>query len=110
MKVVTMCQGGHVRSVSLKHLLKYKYGHDTLACGWQSNTDETRAMLFEWADKIVIMQPNMEKYVPEKFHFDSEGKRKLFCYDVGEDTYGNPFHQTLQRNLDIMIQKHGLFV
>jgi len=109
MKIVTTCQGGHVRSVALKYLLTYKYGHEVLACGWESNKEDTRNMLYEWADVIVIMQAEMEKYVDPKHHNDGE-RRKLYCYDVGEDVYGNPFHPTLQQSLDHMIQSHGLFV
>lgn len=108
MKVVTMCQGAHVRSVGLKYLLTYKYGHEAVACGWESNTPETRAMLYEWADVIVIMESNMEKYIPKEFH-EKDGRRKLFCYDVGPDRYGNPFHPEMQKMLIGMIEKHGLF-
>lgn len=109
MKVVTVCQGAHVRSVALKYLLTYKYSHEVLACGWESNTPETRNMLFEWADIIVIMQKKFEKYIPEKYRDDGD-RRKLYCYDVGEDRYGNPFHPELQQMLIQMIEKHGLFV
>jgi predicted protein tyrosine phosphatase len=108
-KVVTVCQGAHVRSVALKYLLTYKYGHEVLACGWESNTAETRNMLFEWADIIVIMQKEFEKYVPEQYHNKGD-ERKLYSYDVGEDRYGNPFHPELQEGLIQMIEKHGLFV
>jgi predicted protein tyrosine phosphatase len=107
-KVVTMCQGGQVRSVGMKFLLSYKYGHDVIPCGWESNTLETREMLFKWADYIVIMQSNMEKYVPECYHNDGD-RRKLYCFDVGEDRFGSAFHPELQKMLDSMIVKHGLF-
>ncbi len=109
MKVVTMCQGGHVRSVGLKYKLTYEYGHEVLACGWESNTPETRAMLFNWADVIVIMQSKFEQYIPAEFHNKPDGTRKLYCYDVGEDNYHNPFHPSLQANLKHMIEAHGLF-
>lgn len=109
MKVLTMCQGGHVRSVALKYLLKYVYGHDVLACGWESNTQETREMLYRWADVIVIMQPEMEQYVPQEHH-NAGDRRKLLCYDVGPDNYGSPFHPSLQQGLREMIEGHGVFV
>lgn len=108
MKIVTMCQGGHVRSVALKYLLTYKYGHEVIACGWESNSPETRNILFKWADYIVIMQKEFEKYIPE-CHHNNEGRRKLYCYDVGEDRYGNPFHPELQDGIISMIEQHGLF-
>lgn len=109
MKVVTLCQGGNVRSVGLKYILSYKYRHDVIPCGWESNTAETRKMLFEWADKIVIMQPQMKQYVPEEFYKDKNGEQKIFCYDVGEDVFGYAFHPKLQAALNQLIEKHGLF-
>ena len=104
-----MCQGGHVRSVALKYILKYTYGHDVLACGWESNTLETREMLYNWADAIIIMQREFIRYVPEQHHNKPDGTRKLFAYDVGPDNYGNPFHPGLQEQLRQMIRRHGLF-
>ncbi len=108
-KVVTVCQGGQVRSVGLKYVLRYTYGHDVLACGWEGNTAETREMLFKWADYIVIMEPHFEQYIPEEHKVKSDGSRKLFCYDVGADNYHNAFHPTLQKILHGMVKKHGLF-
>lgn len=108
MKVVTMCQGGHVRSVALKYLLRYQNTppHDVIACGWEGNSPETRAMLFAWADVIVIMQL---QFVPEQFHTRPDGSRKLFCYDVGEDRFGTAFHPELQAMLKEMVTRHGIF-
>jgi len=98
-----MCQGGHVRSVAFKYIATYKYGHECLACGWESNTAETRNQLFEWADYIVIMMGSFKQYVPEKYW------NKLFCYDVGQDRFMNPFHPELQQMIIQMIETHGLF-
>lgn len=109
LKIVTMCQGGQVRSVGLKFRLTYKHGHEVIACGWQSNTPETRAMLFKWADYIIIMQQGMDVHIPKEFHTTVDGRRKLFCFDVGPDNFGNPFHPRLQQMLDGMINAHGVF-
>lgn len=103
MRILTICQGGHVRSVAAKYLLRYKYGHDVIACGWEGNTDETRDMLCQWAEYIVIMQGEFKKYIDPMYH------GKLFAYDVGRDRFGNPFHPELQAMIDGMIRKHGLF-
>jgi len=109
-KVLCMCQGGHVRSVALKFLLYYGGKKiDALACGWESNTAETRAMLFAWADYIVIMQPQFAEHVPAAFHYRPDGPRKLFCYDVGPDRFGTAFHPELQEMLKGMIAGHRLF-
>ena len=108
-KIVTMCQGGQVRSVGLKFLLTYRYRHEVIACGWQSNSPGTRELLFRWADYIIIMQPCMEQHVPLIYHNREDGTRKLFCFDVGPDNYGNPFHPRLLEALDAMVRKHGIF-
>lgn len=124
MKILTVCQGGHVRSVALKYLLHYGgYGqHDVIACGWQSNTQETREMLYEWADLIIVMQPEFAQFVPEKFHTkwkpndigtsnwkEGDTVRRLYCFDVGQDRYGNAFHPELQAMLRSMIDRSKLF-
>lgn len=109
-KVLCMCQGGNVRSVALKYLLHYGgMKLDALACGWESNTDNTRDMLFAWADYIIVMQPQFASRVPAAFHYQPGGPRKLFCYDVGQDRFGNPFHPELQQMLKGMISGHKLF-
>lgn len=106
-----MCQGGHVRSVALKYLLRYKFGvPDVIACGWEGNTPETRRMLFEWSDTIVIMQKHFAEHVPKEFHDNEDGTRRLFCYDVGEDRFMNPFHPELQAMLEVMIRNHGALI
>ena len=109
LRILTVCQGGQVRSVALKYLLTYKHGHECLACGWQSNSAETRAALYAWADYIVVLQSEFAAHIPAEFHTRADGSRKLFAYDVGEDRYGNPFHKELQSGLESMIAAHGLF-
>jgi hypothetical protein len=89
LKLLTMCQGGNSRSVSLAYLLKYVYGHDALACGWEKNDVKTRNMLCKWADRIFIMQAEFERFIPKKY------KEKVTAYDVGPDIWCNPFHPDL---------------
>lgn len=102
MKILAMCQGGHVRSVAVKYLMHYAFGrHDVLACGWESNTAETRKMLFMWSDLIIIMQGSFSEFVPREFH------NKMVCYDVGQDRWGNAFHPELQSILKKMISNHA---
>lgn len=102
-KILTMCSGGNVRSVGLKYLLKYKYGHEALACGQDANSAETIDMLCKWADYIIVMTDEYKKFVPETY------KSKLLCYDVGPDRFGYAFHPELMGIADKLIQEHGLF-
>lgn len=102
-KILTMCAGGNVRSVALKYLLKYKYGHEALACGQDANSAETIDLLCNWADYVIVMTEEYEKFVPEKY------KGKLLCYDVGVDRFGYAFHPELLGLSDRLIEIHGLF-
>ncbi len=103
MKILTMCAGGNVRSVGLKYLLKYKYGHESLACGQDSNSAETIEMLCNWADYIIVVTNEYRKFSPEKDH------NKMFCYDIGVDRFGYAFHPELLDGFDKMIVEHGVF-
>jgi len=102
-KILTICAGANVRSVGLKYLLKYKYGHEALACGQDSNTQETRDLLSEWADYIIVVTQDYLPFISERF------KDKTFCYEVGEDRFGYAFHPELLQICDQLIQNHGLF-
>lgn len=64
-------------------LLNYKYGQDALACGWEPNSDETKAMLYEWADMIVPMQAEFVERIPERYR----DKVKVVL-EVGPDRWG----------------------
>lgn len=100
MKILALCQGGHVRSVSAKFILHYgqmgtPYGkgplHDVLCCGWQSNSKETKLLLFEWADKIIIMDEKFRQFIPSIYH------DKLLVFHVGDDVFGAAFHPELMK-------------
>jgi predicted protein tyrosine phosphatase len=99
MKVVCMCQGGNSRSVGCAYLLKYYYGMDALACGWEKNTPETLDMLFSWAEGIIVMQEEFTKYVPEKY------KEKLYVADVGPDIWCNSLHPDLLNKCNEQLTK-----
>lgn len=98
-----MCAGGNVRSVALKYLLKYKYNHESLACGQDANSAETIELLCQWADYIIVVTQDYIKFIPDAY------KHKLFCYEIGEDKYGYAFHPDLLQLSDQLIQQHGLF-
>ncbi len=94
MKVLTICQGGNSRSAGCGYLLKYKYGMDALACGWEGNSVETLRMLCEWAEAVIVMQEQFRQYVPKEFH------DKLYVVDVGPDVWCNSLHPEMLRIID----------
>jgi hypothetical protein len=97
-----MCAGGNVRSVALKYILKYKYGHECLACGQDANSPETIDMLCNWADYVIVVTENYKNFIPEKYH------SKLLCYEIGIDRFGYAFHPELLDICDKIIINHGL--
>lgn len=98
MKILTMCRGGNVRSVTLAYLFKYKYNIDSLACGWERNSPETNEMLFEWADLIITVEPYiLTEKIPNKYHY------KAKVYDIGEDVWGLALHPELISKCDFCI-------
>lgn len=102
-KILIMCAGGNVRSVGLKYLLKYQYGHEALACGQDANSAETIDMLCQWADYIIVVAEEYLKFIPEQH------SNKLFCYNIGEDRFGYAFHPELLTIGNNLIIQHGLF-
>lgn len=89
-KIVTMCRQGLVRSVALADVLKLHFRPvDVIPIGYFGNTEETKEMMFEWADYIVVMQEHYLKYVPR------EHKHKTHVCEVGPDTYKYSKHSRL---------------
>lgn len=102
-KILTICAGGNVRSVGLRYLLHYKYGHEVLACGQDANNSETIDILCNWADYVIVVAEEYLFVVPEKY------KSKLLCYNIGPDRFGYAFHPELLDISDKLINEHGLF-
>lgn len=64
-------------------------GVDAIAASAYLGSEEHRAMLFDWATYIIVMQPKFAERVPGAF------KSKLRTVDVGEDVWSNPTHPEL---------------
>jgi hypothetical protein len=103
LKIVCMCRAGMVRSVAMKSILHRYLGHDTLACGFETNSPEALALLFDWADAIVILSVPFLDYVPvELLH-------KTHIFDVGDDVWGNPFAEELRVRLVELLNANPMF-
>lgn len=103
MKILTMCQVGTSRSVALGYVLKYKFGIDTIACGWGANSPETINMLCKWADRIIVVQSQFVQYLPAEFH------TKVSVYDVGEDRWSSSTHPELLKIFEGMVDNDPNF-
>lgn len=84
MKILTVCRAGLVRSVSLADVLKLHFEPtDVIPIGIDFNDSETKVLLYEWADKIVVMEEHYLDKIPLEFR-----EKTLVC-EVGPDTYGH---------------------
>lgn len=98
LKILCICAGGVVRSVTMAALLKVYWKQDALAAGFM-NTDETLKHLMEWADHIYVMQEYMYTQVPEEY------RHKTRVMDVGEDRWGMSNHPELIKLLYPMLER-----
>lgn len=98
-KILCVCQGGNSRSVHLAYLLKYRYGVDAIACGWEGNEPATVEMLCEWAERIIVVEAFMKPKVNEEF------QHKVRIFDVGPDRFFQPNVELLEI-FDDMIQNN----
>jgi predicted protein tyrosine phosphatase len=82
MRFLCICDGGNVRSRALAYVLHDLMDHEAIPIGRRWASHYTMRMLCEWADVVVVMQPNMIESVPHDL------QHKVRCIDVGEDRYG----------------------
>lgn len=84
MKILTVCRAGLVRSVALADVLKLHFEPtDVLPMGKDFNSEDTKYMLYNWADKIVVMEEHYKNSIPESYWH-----KTLVC-EVGPDGYGS---------------------
>lgn len=118
MKILTVCQGGTVRSVALARMLKdedvrekYSYpgeAHDAIAASWQWNGHGTLLMLCAWADLIVVMEPKHQEHLPPSYRLGRVLSKKVKVCDVGPDHFGNCFNEDLMKMCIAWIKEKGL--
>lgn len=89
MNYLCVCEGGNVRSVTLGYILKQERGLNALACSWRFNDSSTLEMLYNWADKIILMQSGWEDKIPLKW------RPKTVVCDVGPDRWGRSLDSDL---------------
>src|SRR5258708_5399933 len=81
MKILCVCEGGNVRSVTMAYLLKSN-GMDAIACGVLWNKPETVSMLSDWAEMILLAEGRLNEKIPETNH------GKIIDMEIGPDIWG----------------------
>jgi len=89
MKILCTCEHGNNRSVTMAHILKYVPGFETMTIGLSYHSEETKKMMFEWADKILVPERKLLALIPKEY------ESKVKFYDIGEDIYPRPFNKIL---------------
>ena len=99
MKILTVCEGGNTRSVTLATLLKYYHGgHDALAMSWAKQGDDTKKMLYTWANRILVVDQWLYDEVRaelEKWKFSYDLHYNLVLIPIGQDRWGQSMHPGL---------------
>ena len=67
MKILALGRKGNNRSVALAYLLKLK-GHDAIAVGMRCMSRDTRKMMLDWADKIILLHNKCIEGVPRDYY------------------------------------------
>lgn len=101
MKILTVCQRGNVRSVAAAYILKDQMEFsDTIAMGVETASLETQNILFNWADKILVVAGrDVYEKIPAEFIF------KIEWLNIGPDIWQNPKSEDLLAKLNILLRE-----
>lgn len=88
MRILCVCHAGTVRSGAMAFYLKH-CGHDALALSSKYNSEETKHLLYEWAEKILVMDYTLIFTIPQEYQL------KVINTNVGNDVWQNPLHPDL---------------
>ena len=102
MKILCLCHRGNSRSVALAWILKDHMGQEAIATGMEIMSEETKKMLFDWAERIILVDKNFLPEIPEKY------RDKLKIWDVGPDRFFRGFEQSLLDTYVKYINEEGI--
>jgi len=102
MRILCLGRKGDVRSVALAWLLKGAK-HDAIAVGMRCMSKDTRKMMLDWADLIILLHEKCQEGVSEEY-WD-----KLKIWQVGRsDKYFREFDKQLIEILGKYIKREKL--
>lgn len=99
MRILTICDQGNNRSVMFAHLLKY-WWNECIAAGLKTNSPETLAMLYNWADLIILTEKEQYKEIHPDLNW------KVLLLDVWPDNYPRPFNKELHEKVKILLEEN----
>jgi hypothetical protein len=102
MNILTICRRGNHRSVLTAMLLRDQRGYrDVIPAGIESLSDETLSMLFNWAEKILVVAEGVANRIPV------EHQNKVIIMELGVDLWGLPFHPPFAEKANQYLDEHG---
>ena len=102
MKILCLGRKGDSRSVTLAWLLKRR-GHDAIAAGMRCMGKDTRMMMLNWADLIILLHQKCQEGIPQDYW------HKLKVWPVGRDVYFQGFNEALIHLLKIHMKRENLY-
>jgi hypothetical protein len=91
MKVLCLCQKGNSRSVVLAYMLRKLLKCEAIPVGMVTTSRSTREMLYQWADRIILVVPRYAHWIPEEY------RGKLRVIDAGGDPFKSHDKALLKR-------------
>ncbi len=101
LKILCVCRRGNSRSVALAYLLKKHVKQEAIAIGIRQHSASTKAMLYGWADLIILVD---ERFLPE---VPQEYRNKLKVWHVGTDRFFKGFDKELVEMYKEFIRSEG---
>jgi predicted protein tyrosine phosphatase len=90
MRILALCERGLNRSTTAQYLLQDEPDTEILSAGLRVLSPQTLRMLFDWADRIILLDARFTQGIPPE---------KLVVWDVGPDRYEHHFNPELVRLL-----------
>ncbi len=103
-KFLCCCAGGSCRSVAMMYELRDRFGHEAIAVSLRRSTVGTLALLYEWADHVLVPELSMvDEFFDKTFSED-----KIIVLEIGRDRWRNPMDQKLRRLIRGKLYHSGL--
>jgi hypothetical protein len=84
-------------------ILRNQKGHrDVIAAGVFTFSQETLVMLYDWADKIIVVDAEIEDRVHPEY------KEKVLVLDMGADPWGPQFNPMFKERAEALLERAEL--
>jgi hypothetical protein len=115
LKILTVCEGGTCRSVTIACLLRYHFrgDHDVIPMSLAKTSEDTRRMLYHWADHVHTVDAEIHDEVCSQVTGFTYASNYPFSVPVvslipiGRDMWGRSMHPDLVPIVHDLLIKAG---